>query len=143
MLGWLRSSSGRCLLEHEGSAGAGVAALLGEGDGLGDGKRLMCRLCARVITFDAARIQMEGAHEHEKANPAGLLFRIGCFRVAPGCAAHGVAVAEHTWFAGWRWQLAFCGGCQVQLGWAFLGDAGRFYGLILNRLVEEAQRSNE
>lgn len=126
-------------LEHGEAPVSGLATLLGEDDPLG-GRRLLCRLCGRAITGERARAEIAGAHEHRKENPAGLVFRIGCFRAAPGCAPHGVAVAEHTWFAGYTWQIALCGGCQAHLGWRFLAreQADGFYGLILDRLVEEA-----
>ena len=123
-------------LERGETPGAGVAAVLGDDEALG-GRRLVCRLCGRTITGERARAEIGGAHEHVKENPAGLVFRIGCFRAAPGCASHGVAVTEHTWFAGYTWQIALCGGCQTHLGWRFRAPEDGFYGLILDRLIEQ------
>jgi hypothetical protein len=38
---------------------------------------------------------------------------------------------------GYRWQLAYCRGCAAHLGWGFVGGAGRFFGLILERLIDD------
>ena len=42
-------------------------------------------------------------------------------------------MAEHTWFAGFRWQVALCDGCGGHVGWWYLGDSS-FVGLIATRL---------
>jgi hypothetical protein len=110
-----------------------VRALLGLEDGLGRGRRLLCRACGRAITTESARIEVNGAHEHVEKNPSGKVFRIGCFRAAPGAVGWGSAFAEHTWFPGCTWQIALCGGCGCHLGWAFQGQDG-FHGLIVDRL---------
>jgi hypothetical protein len=115
-----------------------VRALLGLDEGLGRGRRLLCRACDRVITDTSSRTEVAGAHEHVKRNPSGMIFRIGCFRAAPGAASWGQAVAEHTWFAGCTWQIALCGGCGTHLGWAFQG-ADHFHGLIVDRLRLDAE----
>src|ERR1051325_8947139 len=50
---------------------------------------LRCAVCGHRITERAYAMEMAGAHEHVFVNPAGLAFRIGCFRAAPGCAYIG------------------------------------------------------
>lgn len=111
-----------------------VRALLVLDDGLGDGRRLRCRACGRTITDTGARTEVAGAHEHVLKNPTGHVFLVGCFRAAPGAAPSGPATLEHTWFAGYAWRIAHCGGCGVHLGWAYRGAGEGFYGLIADRL---------
>jgi hypothetical protein len=50
----------------------------------------------------------------------------------------GEPSSEWSWFPGMRWRLALCGTCDSQLGWHFEGQAPPFWGLILDRLIEEA-----
>jgi hypothetical protein len=127
------------LLERTGPPeGIDVAAVLGLDAGAGGGRRIVCRTCGSTVTSTRARVEVAGAHEHTKRNPAGFVFRIGCFRDAPGCAPWGDACAEHTWFAGYSWRIALCRGCGVHLGWAFEGPGDPFHGLVLARIrVEE------
>ena len=66
------------------------------------------------------------------------MYRIGCFRRAPGCAQAGEPTFEYTWFPGHSWRLALCAGCRAHLGWAFQGGQDAFFGLILDRLVGAA-----
>jgi hypothetical protein len=91
-----------------------------------------------VSTADQ-RIEQAGSHAHRFENPAGIVFRIGCFRHAPGCRRTGEATRAWTWFPGRAWSMALCIKCGTHLGWSFgpggTGDA--FYGLILDRLAEE------
>ena len=98
-------------------------------------KRLFCVACRAWITHQDERIPVQGAHEHKRTNPHGLSFHIGCFRSARGCAHHGAATMEHTWFKGHAWRIALCAKCQTHLGWTFETEGGGFYGLILDRLT--------
>jgi hypothetical protein len=82
-------------------------------------------------------MEVRGQHEHVCVNPSGIPFHIGCFRSAPGCQALGVPESYWSWFDGYGWQVATCGGCAHHLGWAFSGEGGGFYGLIVARLLEE------
>lgn len=99
---------------------------------------LVCRACRRAITGAEARTEVDGSHEHTFFNPAGVLYRLGCFREAPGCAAAGPFRTFFTWFPGHAWQLALCGGCARHLGWCFRGESS-FHGLVLAELVEIEQ----
>jgi len=98
---------------------------------------ILCRNCLHAITRPADRIPVDGLHRHTFANPHGMVFEIGCFRSAEGCAAIGSASAEFTWFAGHDWRGCVCAACLVHLGWRFASNGGNtFYGLILDRLIE-------
>ncbi len=99
---------------------------------------LCCARCSKPITREDQRIAVQDRHEHVFLNPTGLIFRIGCFATAPGCVSIGPATLEHTWFPGYRWQIALCAGCGEHLGWRYRGDADSFYGLILKRLASAA-----
>jgi len=95
---------------------------------------LLCRSCGRRITREDERIPVLGAHEHTRTNPHGITFRFGSFRSARGCLTSGEPIAAFTWFAGFYWRLALCGGCRTHLGWSFEGGEAGFFGLILDRL---------
>ena len=77
-----------------------------------------------------------GRHRHTCVNPAGYVYRIECFRDAPGCIGVGQFSPEWSWFADHLWQVVCCTNCSVHLGWAFQSDDGIFYGLIASRLGE-------
>lgn len=104
----------------------------------GDASRLLCALCGEPITSRDHRIVMGGAHEHRFTNPHGMVFHIGCFSRAKGCAQMGKPTAEWTWFTGFEWRIDVCHRCRSHLGWGFRSAAGKeFFGLILSRLVED------
>ncbi len=133
--------SGFRLLDREGSPPAisvDVEALMALEDGAG-GPRYRCRVCGHPITSPAARAVAFGAHEHVRTNPAGVGYRIGCFHAAPGCAAVGEETELYSWFPGHAWRVAICRGCRTHLGWAFRAGARRFHGLIVERLLLDAQ----
>jgi hypothetical protein len=104
--------------------------------GLARGERILCRQCLQLITSTAERIEIGGGHQHTFANPAGLLFQIGCFRRAQGCAAAGQPEAEWSWFQGYSWQVVLCSSCATHMGWLYTGSGDSFYGLILHRLLQ-------
>ncbi|MFP4040009.1 MAG: cereblon family protein [Desulfosudaceae bacterium] len=112
---------GRVREETEGQAGAAPV--------------IMCARCLRVITAPGQRTTVNGAHQHTFANPHGLIFEIGCFRAAPGCAYMGRSTGEFTWFQGYQWKIAVCAECLLHLGWLFTSSASSFHGLILSHLV--------
>lgn len=102
----------------------------------GGGAVLRCAACRREIVRREAAIERAGAHQHSFANPLGVRFRIGLFREAPGCRASGPLTLEYTWFPGYAWQIALCGGCQTHLGWRYARPGSpAFHGLILDRLL--------
>jgi hypothetical protein len=108
--------------------------------GGGGGKRLVCAACRRAITDAAARIEVDGLHEHSQVNPHGFVWTFGCFAQAPGCAAVGAPSTEFTWFPGHAWQIAQCLRCGTHLGWLWSSPGRRFHGLIVGRIAEEDER---
>lgn len=100
------------------------------------GGSLRCAACRHVVTNAAWRISVAGSHRHVFANPHGMVFAVGCFKAAPGCAALGQPSGAFTWFAGTRWQVAVCAACGTYLGWRYARTVGGiFFGLLLDRLV--------
>ena len=98
---------------------------------------IACRLCHQLLTRPSQRISVNGSHQHTFANPGGVVFEIGCYQTAKGCALTGLPSTDFTWFAGYSWQIATCSACMTHLGWLFRGDSGgKFYGLIIDRLTE-------
>lgn len=102
------------------------------------GTRIVCRMCLHTITWNKARMEVNGKHQHTFFNPQGLVFDLGCFSIAPGCTCLGAPSLEFTWFPGFAWSVAVCRACRSHLGWRYLPRiSGRgFHGLILDRLVE-------
>jgi hypothetical protein len=98
-------------------------------------RRYWCLACTTRVTDEDAAIDVAGAHRHRCVNPAGVAFEIGCFDEAPGCAVTGEPTDEATWFAGFAWSYAVCANCREHLGWCYEGEGGRFFGLILVRLL--------
>lgn len=124
---WLRGDPSKPLGQRSTSAEPSSPA-----EGLA--RRLCCARCARPITSEEEATSAEGSHEHTRVNPAGVRFHFRCFARAPGCAIQGARTPAHSWFAGYVWQYAHCGGCGVHLGWYFQGGAP-FFGLVAERLV--------
>lgn len=107
-----------------------------------EGAFILCARCRRVITTTADRIIVNGTHIHTFANPHGIIFEIGCFQTAVGCAYQGPLTGDFSWFDGYEWKIAGCKTCLTHLGWLFAsGAGGSFHGLILDRLVEDHPRS--
>jgi hypothetical protein len=86
---------------------------------------LVCATCGRRITHDDHRVAINGAHEHTFVNPGGFVHVVGCFAAATGLAYVGDPQSAFSWFPGFRWQIAACGGCGVHLGWIFRAAADR------------------
>ena len=106
-------------------------------------RRWLCRLCGAPVTSEENSISIQGRHVHRRVNPVGFEFEFGCFDEAPGAVATGEPTAEFSWFAGYTWVYSLCRRCGAHLGWLFEGDRPRFYGLILNRMVEEKPEPSE
>lgn len=109
----------------------------GPGETNEGGRRLVCRVCGHPVTSEAARMSVNGSHEHVFFNPHGIMFELGCFASAPGAGTQGPAVSEFSWFAGHTWQIAVCGACVTHLGWRFASGDASFYGLIPSALHPE------
>lgn len=77
-----------------------------------------------------------GGHVHDRVNPAGFAFRIGCFARADGARTAGEQSDEFPWFPRHSWQVVVCASCLVHLGWRFEnGIVPGFFGLDLARLT--------
>lgn len=97
---------------------------------------IVCRQCQQRLTRPGERTTVNGSHTHTFANPSGLVFEIGCFRMVSGCSFIGPPSIEFPWFAGYSWQIAICNSCQTHLGWLFQREGGQFFGLIIDRIQE-------
>jgi hypothetical protein len=96
---------------------------------------IVCRQCHHGVTSNQQRIEVNHAHQHTFANPEGIVFEIGCYKNAWGCAYVGPGSTEFTWFSGYLWRIAVCANCHVHLGWRFSSEDGYFFhGLITDRL---------
>ena len=106
-----------------------------EGSG---GVAYYCARCGTYMTRGALGIRMGGEHEHVVFNPAGRVFRVVCFKDAPGAVAVGNASDEFTWFKGFSWRIALCKSCDTHVGWMYegTGSPAVFFGLIRTMLVE-------
>lgn len=100
-------------------------------------KFILCKTCNHKITSKEESISVSNSHQHTFANPAGILFDIGCFKSAPGCLNTGPFTAEFSWFKGFKWRISICESCFTHLGWVFLSSTNHtFFGLILDRLID-------
>lgn len=100
--------------------------------------RLVCAACGRLVTSRAEAIEVGDHHEHTFVNPAGFVYKIGCFEEAY-CRAEGPTSSHWSWFPGYHWQVVLCAACGVQLGWIFRSTPHTFYGLIVERLAESTE----
>lgn len=97
---------------------------------------IYCKSCGRTVTSKDQKISVHGAHTHTFFNPAGIVFELGCFGVAPGCQNAGEATSDFSWFAGYVWSFALCDRCNSHLGWFFEMGERSFYGLVLANIRE-------
>jgi hypothetical protein len=105
-----------------------------------------CANCEATLAREKDAIEVFGAHEHDRMNPGGFLFRIACFARADGAASVGEPSTEFPWFPHHTWTIVVCASCIAHLGWHFRkgpGSPGRqqsqreaanFYGLIVDRI---------
>lgn len=97
-----------------------------------------CARCGTLMTRGSLGIRMNGDHEHVVFNPAGMMFRVACFKDAPGAVAVGNVSDQFSWFRGFTWRIALCKTCDAQMGWMYEGAGAPavFFGLIRAMLVE-------
>ena len=55
---------------------------------------IYCRTCGRAVTSRDRKIAVQGSHTHAFFNPAGIVFELGCYSLAPGCQRAGVATSR-------------------------------------------------
>jgi hypothetical protein len=99
---------------------------------------LVCQRCEGFVAEGRARIRVNGSHAHAFINPAGAIFRVGCFAEAPGMSPFGEASGHWTWFSGFDWQVGICRACNAHLGWSYRNAARHFVALILDQVVERS-----
>lgn len=95
---------------------------------------LRCRVCEASVASPADRTERFGAHAHERMNPSGFSYVIGCFSRAQGVMEVGQESAEFAWFPRYVWCCVACASCGAHLGWRFSQASDAFIGLILERL---------
>lgn len=101
--------------------------------------RIYCAACGHPLTRARWRTARNGAHEHVVFNPAGMLFRIGCFSSVDGALPVGLWSDLFTWFKGHAWRIALCAECRRHVGWEYDRSSGPsgFFALILDRLKQD------
>jgi len=108
-----------------------------EADEPDEEKKIRCRACRHLITTTDHVFSIDGGHRHTFANPAGIVFEIGCFSAADGCANRGAPTSEFSWFSGYSWRFSLCSRCRGHMGWFYAGEGKPgFYGLILAHLIQ-------
>jgi hypothetical protein len=95
-----------------------------------------CSACGRALTPARARTDVEGQHVHTFVNPAGFEYTIRCFADAPGCTGAGEESTFWSWFRGFAWRMAACGGCGAHVGWSFRKESSVFWGLVADRITD-------
>lgn len=97
---------------------------------------LYCLHCRQAITSLKEKRDIRGRFLHERINPEGFQFLIGCFNQALGCDISGKPSPEYTWFEGFHWQQCLCCRCQQHLGWYFSRQNEHFFALIMKSLTQ-------
>ena len=100
-------------------------------------KWFICGICSGKVVPVAEAIEIEGSQQHQKINPDGISFIVGCFSHAPGCQAVGEDTGYYSWFSGYSWCVLICRQCGLHLGWRFKRDTDLFFGLIMTRLMQK------
>ncbi|XP_053616631.1 protein cereblon-like isoform X2 [Plodia interpunctella] len=113
-------------------------------------------LCCASCASDIARrehifaMSSEGVHSNY-TNLGGYMHDLVTVSQATNTELSGAPSAEFSWFPGYRWTVALCGGCMAHVGWRF--DAMKrnlrpqqFYGLCRNYVqprIEERDSESE
>ena len=99
-----------------------------------DSHNIFCIYCNNHITNQDYQIRINESHKHVFANPHGIVFEIGCFKDATGCAVLKDSSQEFSWFSGYSWRITVCNNCLNHNGWLFTSNSNSFFGLILEKL---------
>jgi hypothetical protein len=91
-----------------------------------------CGGCGAELAAGDEAIEVDGSHRHRRANSAGVIFEVACYRRAPGCAGSGPATDEDTWFAGHTWRRSYCRRCGAHAGWLFRSRSRVFSALMVD-----------
>ena len=98
-------------------------------------EKILCRNCHAHITEKDEEISINESDYHLFKNPAGIYFRVVCFKNAQGCTIISDYTEEHTWFEGYSWAITICRICHSHLGWHYISLDRTFFGLIADRLT--------
>ncbi len=104
--------------------------------GLGEAHFILCKNCGNRITSMERIISVDGQHTHRFTNQAGVTYEIGCFSSTDGCIVYGSPTLDFTWFEGFSWSFTSCSNCLIHLGWYYQSGREKFFGLIVELLVE-------
>ncbi len=105
-------------------------------------RSLRCRRCERVVASADQVFSLPGSPAvGAYANAFGLLREVVAVRDAEGLVLDAISSTELTWFAGYAWRIACCGGCTSHLGWRYEAveperEPAAFYGLLTAAVVE-------
>ncbi len=108
---------------------------------LAEERVLRCRACDHVLApEDAVRPIAGRGPRHTFVNPAGVVHELVTVIGATGVRDHGERTEDFSWFVGWSWRYAACGGCRAFLGWCFEAvepgrEPARFHGLRVQALT--------
>jgi len=98
-------------------------------------KQILCRNCSAHITLKSEEFSFNNSDFHLFKNPAGIYFRVVCFKNAPGCLIISDYTEKFTWFEGYSWAIALCRVCHAHLGWHYISLERTFFGLVADRLT--------
>ncbi|NSW86152.1 MAG: hypothetical protein HPY84_07505 [Syntrophobacteraceae bacterium] len=103
-------------------------------------KAYRCLTCHSAVTYSDRLLDIGGINRHVFTNPSGIRCDLHTFYSCPGATCHGGATEAYTWFAGYRWRLAFCTRCGEHLGWHYeaVSDISRpeeFWGILTVHLA--------
>lgn len=104
--------------------------------GINEDRLILCGNCGNPVTTSGNITTVDGKHIHKFRNPAGLMFEIGCFSSADGCAVLEDSTTEATWFEGFSWSGSLCSNCFSHLGWFYESGRNTFFGLIIDNIAE-------
>lgn len=95
---------------------------------------IRCTVCDHLITLPDELLTFNDQFIHTFTNPAGIQYKLQCYRNAPGILVSGKPTEFFSWFPGFLWQYSYCQRCNNHLGWYFSNDEERFYGLNIAML---------
>ena len=104
--------------------------------------RLVCASCGHLVTRVSEKIDFRGRHNHDFPY-YGNIVRLGCYRNALGCVGIERISNGYSWFRGYSWQIQLCRNCYTQLGWKYMSQNDRFYGLVFKMLREKKPKEDD
>ena len=106
------------------------------------GPLVFCRSCHTPVARKSDTTTIGNSNSNHYTNPAGVTYHLRYFSNAHGCSITGIPTDDHSWFAGYHWQLALCAECHDHLGWYYQYTRSSlhqrfFFGLIADRLMDQ------